>query len=462
MLYKLKRSQKETAAEQTETPARLATPNAPYQSAKADNTSSAPTDGSVEANFSDRLGGSGERKVPDTQHPRIFGGEEVACYTTGSPKVITVNDSAKACVALLPDLDLAEKLQHAVLQDRDLTEAERECDEKLGQLHITNKRLARAIEDTEARIAKLQQDNIDIASNKIHKLHTKLENLQQKKSDVDKQMKACNQSLTSKHMEMLYHIHLLLGRFDSMLVESKILQPENERDEQETDTQIDAPSTGLDDVREPLLADIDCGSDSGSDGLNVLDTEPDFGVAARLVSRFQSVQTRLRVMEHAFDSREERFDDEIDERSRMQEAGEDVESDSAFDLRQLRTTQRMARQITEEEEALESAKAAAVAAGVQLPGSDIESGFVDDVNDGYRVSWEADAVDSVNPKRVSMWARDVPEEDTEELAQADIDDWEAESVDISDSMSMVTDGPARKRIDRWRAACARIELDIRS
>lgn len=62
-----------------------------------------------------------------------------------------------------------------------------------------------------------------------------------------------------------------------------------------------------------------------------------------------------------------------------------------------------------------------IAAGVQPPDFNVESGFVGDVEDGYRLRSEEDEANSYPSESVYVWMQDVPEYDVHEPADADVD-----------------------------------------
>lgn len=58
---------------------------------------------------------------------------------------------------------------------------------------------------------------------------------------------------------------------------------------------------------------------------------------------------------------------------------------------------------------------------------------------------------------VRKWLSKVPEGgetgSVGDYAQLEADEWDAEEVGISDSVSLVAEGRQRSRIDRWQDAC---------
>jgi hypothetical protein len=127
-----------------------------------------------------------------------------------------------------------------------------------------------------------------------------------------------------------------------------------------------------------------------------------------------------------------------------------------FDLRWVQKIQELTREIIEAESALSAAKAAAVDGGIDVPMDDRASGFVDDVADGYRMSMEQAMIGSVPSPKIKDWISGIPEVASPSFNEHsnEADDWEAEDVEISDSVSMVAqDAGERRRIDKWRQVC---------
>lgn len=176
----------------------------------------------------------------------------------------------------------------------------------------------------------------------------------------------------------------------------------------------------------------------------------------KLLYTFNMSRIALQNAEDSLYHREEYFDEQRQELDEKAEAGEDVKSPEEIDMDELRETQRMTRRLIDAEKQHEAAKTALIEADIQPPGSDVESGFVDDVDDGYRLSLERELAESVSPVGIFKWLDGVENEtDSEASCDEDVrgkmDEWSAKEVGVSDSWSLVADGARRRRIDRWRA-----------
>ena len=162
------------------------------------------------------------------------------------------------------------------------------------------------------------------------------------------------------------------------------------------------------------------------------------------------------------------FHRQAEERRHKIDAGESVEPQFEVDMDQLNYTQRVTRGVIDAEAEYEEAKAAALAGGIEL--SDVESGFLDQPDDGYRVSSEDEEATSIDRRGIQIWVERLPGAESELwntwlASQAalrcsemlaggvEVDNWDAKPIEICDSASMVAEGPWRRRIDKWRAMC---------
>lgn len=164
--------------------------------------------------------------------------------------------------------------------------------------------------------------------------------------------------------------------------------------------------------------------------------------------------------ENDLETRHELFERQQEELLWRLQNEQTADTMSELERRQFVQTQEMTRKVIEFEGELDAVKAAALEADIQLESSDIESGFIDDVNDGYGVSGEREMAGSVNREALEEWLAGLPEDPkaaevaarTPLLVAADdqaFDHWDAATIDVCDSFSMVAEGAPRRRIDEW-------------
>jgi hypothetical protein len=128
-----------------------------------------------------------------------------------------------------------------------------------------------------------------------------------------------------------------------------------------------------------------------------------------------------------------------------------------FDNILLQEEQEATQELIHADKDFEAARKHAKDLGVHLHDTDLESGFPDYVDDGYRESLEAELVEHVDRGRIHRW---MEQEDEKTVHSAECDEWESKTVDVCDSVSIVADGKDRRRIDRWRSMCETIAADL--
>lgn len=388
----------------------------------------------------------------------IFNGSDEIPYTTDQSRLVLTTPEKAECMALLPNRELSEKLTAAILKNRELNAAADETDQELFRLDCTVRSLERETKEVELQVVQLGEAPTSEAQETLATLNQSLEGLRRQQAKAEQQRKDVRSGLDTEYRAQNYNVHVLLTALDEVFTESKVLAPEfggdsEPRGDEGGDTGASQGSQA------PATSDAEVGPQTTAEGASGnLSKEAEEDLKWNLIGAFRSASNQVYFLQRAFEDREKHFDLQAEERARKLEAGEAVESPRDFDLRQLKETHEMTRELIEAEKEMDKAKAAAFAAGVPIPGSDIESGFVDDVDDGYRLSSEQEVAASVDPAFICAWMQGVPEEDTgaQEPAEADEDEWDAEPMGLSDSASMIADGPPRRRIDKWRAMCESI------
>ena len=135
-----------------------------------------------------------------------------------------------------------------------------------------------------------------------------------------------------------------------------------------------------------------------------------------------------------------------------------------FDRRWVLRYSELTRALINAEAAYAETKRTAFEAGVPLPFEDNETvceAMDEDDGVGYTISKEQELVASAPSPTVRRWLDKVPEGGEVGSPSfgdgvrsgSESDEWEAEEVGISDSVSLVAEGRERARIDRWRKAC---------
>ncbi|KAF7860823.1 hypothetical protein EAF04_008341 [Stromatinia cepivora] len=129
---------------------------------------------------------------------------------------------------------------------------------------------------------------------------------------------------------------------------------------------------------------------------------------------------------------------------------------SFFDLTLLQEHQAAIEGVIEAENNYEKARGQVRELEVVLSDIYQSSGFANYPDDGYRVSMEEAMASDVDRELILSWM----ERNDEGIDfEDDGDEWEAMSIGLDDSVSVVAKGRERKRIDRWKKRCLAIEND---
>lgn len=393
----------------------------------------------------------------------IFNGEDETDYTRGLPRLVFAHDGVERCAGLLMTLDLSRKIQAAVRSQRRYAASAIKARRSDDADYDFEDKLRTRISDHEDRVFMLENSG-DSASeeftalqDELTKLHLLMENTKARRQVTSAELlnEASNWRETQADVnayleEAFVHAMLLEPAVDE--VESPIEKLTVEGEFEQICRQIQE-SQGLEATAiEPLH---DCAPTFEPEPLS-----PEEEAAKAIQGEFWSAWHDLESAQADFDRREVDCARERQENIDADARGEQPRdaSPEAFDQRWLIRVQELTANLMRAEEALAVAKAKAQEAGVEVCSYDQASGFVDDVQDGYRVSQEREIAAAAPVPKITNWLSRVPSAlvspsfpaPSEESAA---DDWEADEVGLSDSASVVAEGAERRRIDKWRKVC---------
>lgn len=369
-------------------------------------------------------------------------------------------------ISLEPDLD--RQLRAAVLGHRNLNALEHDADLRLGSLEKQADSIAQQIEGLEKVILDLRagpESSEHFA--RIDGLYDAISKLREAEDDCHQRSQRLTRHMSGLYQDFRDEQWMLFETLDSRLVEKAMIPPAARL----------TPSCGGPHASSspPLNQSLKHASPLRHSTTSINEHTRDVfdqaaaeaGTRAALLNDFIAKRTYLATREQLFDTRLDLFD--ALETSRMQdlEVGEEVETSIEFDHYLYEETRQLTRKLIDAEADYCAAKDAATAAGIHLKYSDIESGFVDDVDDGYRVSMERELAEHCDRERIQDWLMDIEEKacPTRYLSVRDcallgdlnhVDDWIGDEIGLSDSASQVAEGPSRRRIDRWRLQVARL------
>ena len=147
------------------------------------------------------------------------------------------------------------------------------------------------------------------------------------------------------------------------------------------------------------------------------------------------------------------------------ELGEESMTQTEFDNRYLLSCRKITRELIEAEEALKDAKSHAVAIGA------LDSIDDEQLYGGWMDEWspESEPVEEHRARQalrdwnfVEDWMADIPHSDNKFQSDTmDVDEWDAESVGIGESNSVVAEVEwYREKIDFWKRSCAQLREEV--
>ncbi|GAB7363425.1 hypothetical protein MBLNU230_g3701t1 [Neophaeotheca triangularis] len=336
--------------------------------------------------------------------------------------------------------------------DYDIKEEGTELEDKACSIRRRQWILQNEINRLEKREDSSERDDLACMREAYAKLVDELLVLQKQRESLDE----CLHELRARAC----HLYLgCLDTFDDVLVTKGMLEPLAAESPTKGHQGVDeGPSSGS---VEPHLRRKESSGDLRSQNSSEEEGE---GQTKALLSGYQHALRTLRYCENYLKERSDEAFYELHDRLDMLEAGEEVESEQAFAVRQFRETQKATQDVIAAEERYLAARAAAIHAGVK-PGSEVESGFADDTDDGYSLSLEDELIRCVNRGSIERWLKRIPsvavssksagELDLKATPMSSInsgamDDWDLESMSVWETWSNKANGDARTRIDDWR------------
>lgn len=132
---------------------------------------------------------------------------------------------------------------------------------------------------------------------------------------------------------------------------------------------------------------------------------------------------------------------------------------TSFDLRVLQEEMDCTRALLRADCDRDKSRQRARETGLQLYGSDLESGFGSYPSDEYTPSVEAGHIQSVDRARIERWMES-DEHEQKRHGPTEEDAWESRSVEQLGSYSSAANGNERARIDRWQKKCEQISQRV--
>ncbi|KAK4636651.1 uncharacterized protein CLAFUR5_02239 [Fulvia fulva] len=385
----------------------------------------------------------------------VFDGEAEDDYTQGPARLVMAFDGVQDCPALLMRMDLSQLIQHAAYTRRLLGKkrhfAERQGDE-IDEFEYTVRdeisshkiRLAELTEvfpgeepkETDPEVLASIQRQIDV-------LEGVLERMSAKKARLHDGIRGLEMSLAETQDDIL--------SFLAEALQDATLIPEQDEEEDLSVEQFDlqaeyqATAKEMSDDQDPDAPPEPLETGDGFLRPNLpTPTHEEQAIAAHR-DAVREAREFLNTAQAQFNRKE--YDQECDKNENLAAYTTWTE----FDNHWVQRYREITNELVEAEEAYKQAKASAIEAGI--PKENVLSEYDPRPDhDGYPLSEDV-GQDRVDARRyiVDDWMEKVPDDAEPDFQdEVDVDDWDGEEIDISDSISCVDRYMYRAQIDEWR------------
>ncbi|GAB7322466.1 hypothetical protein MBLNU13_g03403t1 [Cladosporium sp. NU13] len=369
-------------------------------------------------------------------------------YTDGLARFVVAQDGVKHCAALLMTFGLSQAIQAAVLGHREYLRAENA---------VCNTRLA--LMDEEGR---MESKDAQKLVQQHAKLELMLEDVQLQREGVHNEVEF--QATRLRSLQVAMNVQLEEAFVCANLMTQEEEEPEPEIEDLDVHQEYEIFCRKLETAHDEPFEFAGSPLDTNREHLEVPPPSEEEQARQQVINALWAAKEALDLARRDFEEREDMRAREFQANQAAATRGEPTTNATPddFDMRWVVRYGELTRDLINAEAAYAEVKRTAFEAGVPLPFEDNETVCeAMDENEGveYTISKEQELVASVPSPTVRRWLDKVPEgvevgsPSFSDGMLSEPDEWEAEEVGISDSVSLVAEGRERARIDRWRKAC---------
>ncbi|KAL8675124.1 MAG: hypothetical protein Q9168_000495 [Polycauliona sp. 1 TL-2023] len=337
----------------------------------------------------------------------------------------------------------------------------REATKKVNRRHTKVDRLEREVGLHRINV-EYQEDLLEDATSQdeADKIREIIADLRSKMSPNEKRLAALKDRQVTSREDLDYLMGCLQDKFERVLIDNGLLKNSEEQIDNETSDHDDLPEN------QPELE---------PDQITISSIQSDTSDISLEELHWRTIGEELRArhlelveVEHNFEMRHDHYDETKARYLAMVSGGQIEMTPTEFDNYDVQCTRELTQDLRRADEAYEEALGRRNALGPNE--EDQESGFLDDQDDGYRLSFEQDGPASAPTKFILKWLEGIPDADnlpdmeTLELVPSSrcqrayeegLEDCDIRSAQMSDGWSCHDWSRNRRRIDRWRAIAGR-------
>ncbi len=376
----------------------------------------------------------------------------------GPVRIVTINDGAQECMALVLSKDLIKEL-NGVLQGLN----------RLDRLHDNsdNNEVRYNVTETIAEESRGQVSELETAlqmaeENSAYdhgKVQKELDGLKESLAELESAQEHNNAMKEEAQQALHFERVMQRSRLDAFLHIMKSAM---------TDRQLIEDSISVEEDDEGNAGNIYKSSVTGSRAETSLLGLEELSIESTK-AEYRTKRNTLKWLQSEFDGRRDKYYQQLAEFGEAKENGECSSLGiSEFDRRFVWRSQQLSQALTQAEAEFAEAKAQVLALGIHpvdlaeldsnmtIPESTYSVNEVDDIE-------EAQAIASVNREYIEFWMQQTkdagnlgPDQEEDRVA----DDWDVVSLNPGDSISQVAEPYQREEIDRWRSRCSDLRSSI--
>lgn len=380
-------------------------------------------------------------------------------FTEGPSRFVLAKDGSRECVALLVNEGFIAKLQDLFNENRDL----RLLDGPLRRAEQETREIERSMQRAQEYLETAgSNERADECRKTIEKVGPELLKTRQWRDELEHEYELIkgNHELSTNHTQWVLETAMREANLhgpEKPLPAILVRQEEIGSTEYETEV-VEDKSEVLEHTSSPTVSPM---GSVAPDQSELLVSHEELERQAAW-DHFSQREQALDVVQAKFDNQRQNYQDNLTKYLQKMENGATGMSRSAFDRRSVQYGQQLTRALIDAEEAFEEAREQAQALGA------ISSDYGHEFYYGaeYEESWPENKIAEYNASQdwsfIEGWMDDIPPTDTTNQADVvesvvDIDEWDAEEVDVNDSISVIDCEEYRQDIDRYRRICARLE-----
>ena len=368
-------------------------------------------------------------------------------FTEGPSRFILANDGSKDCVALLVNETFIAKLSDLFRERRDVSA----LDGPLYHANMDAKNIENSIRRAQISLETAEsQEQAEEYERLIEKQTSDLFKIHRWKGELEKERGLVNGNLDLSRSHTQWVLETAMREADLLGPETPlpaILLRGGE---------IDDPTEEVLSPEHAMATQSSAASvESDHEEVELSEEERQRRAAYDdFVDRLQLLNT----VQAQFDNQQNNYRDNLAKFQQEVEAGTSKMSRGDFDRRSVQYGQQLTRALIDAEEVFEEARERAQDLGAI--GSDYEQDS--QYGSEYEESWPENKIADFNASYdwsfVEGWMDNIPDSsDYEDADSVEIDEWDAEEVDVNDSISNIDCEDYRQDIDRYRRVCARLE-----